>query len=149
MIKIISTFLYVGYLPFMPGTFASLAGIGLFYLIKDSTFAYVSFVSILIIMGFLVGGSAENLFGKKDARYIVIDETSGMLLSLIFIPYDYKFVILGFFLFRILDTLKPYPAGGLEKLKGSAGIMCDDLVAAVYTNLILQVVLRWASFKIS
>jgi len=100
-------------------------------------------------MGFLVGGSAEKMFGKKDSKFIVIDETSGMLLSLILIPYNYKFVILGFFLFRILDTLKPYPAGRFENLKGSLGIMCDDLVAAVYTNLILQVVLRWASFKIS
>lgn len=133
----------------MPGTFASMAGILLFYLIRESTFIYISLTCILIILGFLVGGSAENMFGKKDARYIVIDEVSGMLISLLFIPYNYKFVIIGFFLFRILDTLKPYPAGKLENLKGSIGIMGDDLVAAIYTNLILQAVLRWTSFRIS
>jgi phosphatidylglycerophosphatase A len=148
-IRTISTFFYVGYLPVMPGTFGSIAGIWLFYLIKDNALIYILITGILIILGFLTGGSAENLFAKKDARNIVIDEASGMLLSLMFIPYDYKLVIAGFFLFRILDTLKPYPAGRLQNLKGGTGIMCDDIVAAIYTNLILQVVLRWASFKTS
>jgi phosphatidylglycerophosphatase A len=149
IIKTLSTFFYVGYLPFIPGTFGSIAGVFLFYFLKDNIQAYALFVPLLIILGFLIAGRAERLFNRKDARCIVIDEVSGMLLSLIFIPYDIRLVIIGFFLFRLLDTLKPYPAGSFEELKGSMGIMGDDIVAGLYTNIILQVVLRFASFKIS
>ncbi|MBU1124600.1 MAG: phosphatidylglycerophosphatase A, partial [Candidatus Omnitrophica bacterium] len=46
------------------------------------------------------------------------------------------------FLFRLLDTFKPYPAGFVQKYKGSVGIMCDDIIAALYANLILQFVWR-------
>ena len=52
-------------------------------------------------------------------------------LSFLFIPFDYKLVIIGFVLFRLLDTLKPYPAGTLQRLKGSAGIMGDDIIAGL------------------
>ena len=65
-----------------------------------------------------------------------------MVLSLIFVPFDGKLIIIGFFLFRLLDTLKPYPAGKIQNLAGSVGVMGDDIVAGVYTNLILQVVSR-------
>lgn len=147
--KILSTFFYIGYLPLIPGTFGSLAGIVLFYLIKANVLNYTLFTLAVIVIGFLVCGKSEKAMQKNDPRYIVIDEVSGMLLSLMFIPYDIKFVIIAFILFRILDTLKPYPAGCLERLKGSIGIMSDDLIAGLYTNLILQVVLRVTSFKTS
>ena len=148
-IKTISSFFYIGYLPFIPGTFGSLAGLALFYLSKNNIQTHLLLVFIFIILGFLVTGKAERLLNIRDARCIVIDEVSGMLLSLIFIPYDIRLVIIAFFLFRILDAFKPYPAGSLEKLKGSIGIMGDDIVAGLYTNIILQVVLRSISLKIS
>lgn len=72
-----------------------------------------------------------------------------MLLGLVFIPYSLNLVIIAFVLFRILDTLKPFPAGRLERLPGSMGIMADDILAGIYTNIILQIVLRLTSFKIS
>lgn len=100
-------------------------------------------------MGFLIAGQAERIFNKKDARCIVIDEVSGILLSLIFIPYDIKLVITAFCLFRILDAIKPYPADRLQRYKGSIGIMSDDILAGLYTNIILQLVLRGISFRIS
>jgi len=149
IIKTISTFFYIGYLPFIPGTFGSIAGILLFYLIKDSLPVYALFTLSLIILGFLVTGKAEKILNKKDAKCIVIDEVCGMLLSLIFIPYNIKTVIIAFILFRILDSLKPYPAARLQNLKGSRGIMADDIVAGLYTNIILQIILRLASFRIS
>lgn len=147
LVIVLSTFFYVGYLPFIPGTFGSAAGILLFYLIKCNIAFYTLFTLIMVILGFSVAGRAEKIFNKKDARCIVIDEVSGMLLSFIFLPYDIKLVIMGFILFRILDSLKPYPASQVEKLKGGIGIMSDDIIAGLYTNLILQVVLRLASFK--
>lgn len=126
-----------------------MVGVFLFYFFKSSIPICMLFTLLLIILGFLVTGEAEKILKKKDAKYIVIDEVSGMLLSLIFLPYNIKLVILAFLLFRILDALKPYPAGKLQKLKGSIGVMSDDIIAGLYTNIILQVVLRLASFKIS
>jgi phosphatidylglycerophosphatase A len=139
----------VGYLPIIPGTFASIVGIFLFYLIKDSIFIYTLFTLLFILLGLLVTTEAEKIFNRKDARCIVIDEICGMLLALIFIPYDVKLVIIAFILFRVLDALKPYPAGKLQNLKGGIGIMSDDIVAGLYTNIILQLVLRLTSFKAS
>ncbi len=149
IIKIISTFFYIGYLPFIPGTFGSIAGVFLYYLLKDSISIYTIFSCILIILGFLVSGPAERMLNKKDASCIVIDEVCGMLLSLIFLPYDIKIVVLAFILFRILDALKPFPLDRLQRLKESPGIMADDLVAGLYTNIILQIVLKLVSFKAS
>jgi phosphatidylglycerophosphatase A len=148
LVIILSTFFYVGYLPFIPGTFGSAAGILLFYLIKDNDVFYILFTLIMVILGFSVAGRAEKIFNKKDAKCIVIDEVSGMLLSFMFLPYDIKLVIMGFILFRIFDSLKPYPANHMERLEGGIGIMSDDIIAGLYTNLILQVVLRLASFNV-
>ena len=144
-----STFFYVGYLPLIPGTFGSMAGILVFYLVKGNFTVYLLTALIVTILGFLSSGQAERMLQVKDARCIVIDEVSGMLLSLLFVPYDIRLVLMGFFIFRLLDTLKPYPAGGFQNFKGSAGIMLDDLIAAVYTNIILQVAWRIACFKTS
>ncbi len=149
IIKTVSTFFYLGYLPLIPGTFASIAGIFLFFLIKDSIFIYILSTLLFIVLGLLVTGRAEKIFNQKDARYIVIDEVAGMFLALVFIPYDIRSVTIAFILFRILDALKPYPADKLQNLEGSIGIMSDDIVAGLYTNIILQAVLRVASFKAS
>src|SRR3989338_400529 len=102
IIKTLSTFFYVGYLPFIPGTFASIAAILPFYFVKDNNFIYVLLTLTLISLGFLLTGRAEKIFNKKDAGCIVIDEVSGMLLTFIFIPYDLRLVIIAFILFRIL-----------------------------------------------
>jgi phosphatidylglycerophosphatase A len=149
LIKTLSTFFYVGYLPFIPGTFASLAALLLFYLIKDTVLLYLTFTFSLLILGFLISGRAERIFNKKDHRSIVIDEVCGMLLSLLFIPYELKFVVIAFFVFRLMDTVKPYPADRLQDLKGSLGVMSDDIVAGIYTNIILQIVARFTSFTTS
>lgn len=149
IIKTVSTFFYVGYLPLIPGTFASLAGAYLFYLLKDNLILYSAFTLSLLIIGFFITGKAENIFAQKDSRYIVIDEVTGMFLALVLVPYSFRMFILGFFLFRILDTLKPYPANRIEHLKGSLGVMGDDIVAGLYTNIILQVAFRFISFKAS
>lgn len=94
-----------------------------------------------------MSGKAERIFSKKDAKYIVIDEISGMLLSLIFIPYyNIKIVLVGFVLFRSLDALKPYPASRIQGLYGSLGVMGDDIIAGLYTNIILQILFKLRFF---
>ncbi|MEW6101065.1 MAG: phosphatidylglycerophosphatase A [Candidatus Omnitrophota bacterium] len=141
----VSTFFYAGNFPLIPGTLGSAIGLAIFFLVKNDVFLYFFITALLLTAGFLFTGKAEKALNKKDARCIIMDEASGMLLSLIFLPYDFKLMLVGFFLFRLFDTLKPFPAGRLQKLKGSAGIMADDIAASVYTNICLHIFLRLAS----
>ena len=140
--KFISTFFCVGYLPFIPGTFGSAAALGLFIILKPGALAQYAFLALFLSLGFYFSGKAEKSFNSKDPKYIVIDEVAGMFLALLFVPADFKLLIIGFLLFRVLDTTKPFPADRLQNLKGSAGIMLDDIVAGLYANIILQFVSR-------
>lgn len=147
IVRILSTFFYVGFLPFIPGTFGSLAGVGVYYLIKDNVLFYGLALLIAVLAGFGIAGRAEEIFKKKDPRYFVLDEVAGMLISLAFLPYDIKIVITGFLVFRFFDAVKPYPIGSLERLKGGWGIMADDLMAGIYSNIVLQLVFKVTAFK--
>jgi phosphatidylglycerophosphatase A len=149
LVRAITTFFYLGYLPFIPGTFGSIAGLCIFFLVKDCVFAYAAVTVSLTLLGYLLSGRAEEVFRKKDHRSIIIDEVCGMLISLSFLRYDPKLVVIGFFIFRLLDTVKPYPADRLQDLKGGAGVMSDDIVAGLYTSLILHGVAKLASFTAS
>jgi phosphatidylglycerophosphatase A len=145
LIKTAATFFGVGYLPFIPGTFGSLAGLALYFCIKGNNPLYLLVLLIVCLAGFVSCGRAEKAFGKKDPKYAVIDEVAGMLISLIFVPYDLRWIIIGFLVFRLLDTLKPFPANRFQNMHGSLGIMGDDIVAGVYCNIVLQVVWRLAA----
>ena len=145
----LGSFFYVGYLPFIPGTFGSAAGMLLLYGVKGMLPLQLLLTFALTAVGFMVGTTCEKMLHTKDPRAVVIDEVSGIFISFIGVPWNLKTVIFGFFVFRLLDTIKPYPAGKLQNLRGSTGIMLDDIVAGVYTNLILQVVTRVATFTIS
>ncbi len=140
--KIIATFFYVGYLPFIPGTFGSAAALVLYIFLKPGLLAQYAFLALFLSLGFYFSGKAEKQFNSKDPKYIVIDEVAGMFLALLFVPLDLKLLAIGFLLFRVLDTVKPYPADRLQNLPGSAGIMLDDIVAGLYANLILQFLSR-------
>lgn len=150
LVKSLSTVFFIGYLPVAPGTFGSLAGLAIFYLFKNNTVNLFVVTLSLIILGFSVTKKTQEVFGRKDPSCVVIDEVCGMLISLLFLPYyGVKIAIIAFFYFRLLDTLKPFPIGRIEKMGGSLGLMWDDIAAGLYTNIILQVVLRFASFKTS
>lgn len=134
----------------MPGTFGSIAGLVLFLFVKECGVCVFLLNLLLLTAGFFVSGRAERIFGKKDSRLIVIDETAGMFLALSFLPYyDFKVFTAAFIAFRVFDIFKVYPAAILQKLKGSSGIMLDDIVAGLYVNVILQALLRMASCRLS
>jgi len=148
LVKAIASVFFIGYLPLIPGTFGSIAGVGLFYLLRGSGWLiYFLCILCIIILGLLTSGRVEKLLNKKDPSCVVIDEVMGMLIALSFLPADLKIVVLAFLIFRILDTFKPYPAARLQNLHGSAGVMVDDLIAGIYTNIVLQVILKLVSFK--
>lgn len=142
-IKLISSFFYIGHSPFMPGTMGSLGGLVVYFLVKSNEILYGFSILFLFILGIMFAGDAEKIYKRKDAKMIVIDEACGILLALFFVPSNMFSVILGFFLFRIFDILKPPPAKRMEQLSGAAGVMFDDIIAAIYTNFILQVIFRY------
>lgn len=141
-VELITSFFYLGHSPFMPGTMGSLGGLILYFIVRSNDILFAFSILFLFTLGVLFAGEAEKVYRRKDPAMIVIDEACGMLLALFFVPFNLYSVILGFFLFRIFDILKPPPARRLEKLTGSLGIMFDDIVAALYTNIILQIVFR-------
>ena len=138
--KMIASVFYVGYLPVAPGTLGSLAAVLLYYFICRNTIMMSAVILVIIILGFVTSGRMEKIFGEKDPGEIVIDEFSGMLISLYRMPPTMGYVVAGFLLFRFFDIVKPRPIKNLEKLKGSLGIMSDDIMAGIYANMILQVV---------
>ena len=141
-IKLVTSFFYLGHSPFMPGTMGSLGGLIVYFLVKSNEILYGFSILFLFTLGVLFAGEAEKIYKRKDPRMIVIDEATGMLLALFYVPCNTYSVILGFFLFRIFDILKPPPARRMERLTGSLGIMFDDIIAALYTNIILQLLFR-------
>lgn len=142
LIKLAASFFYLGYVPFIPGTIASAAGLIFYFLFRDSLFSYSLILLVITALGFLVAGRAEKIFQEKDSDKIVIDEVAGMLLAFWCVRLDLALLIIGFFIFRGLDAFKAYPAHEIEKIGASLGIMGDDLLAGAYTNIVLQIVTR-------
>ena len=139
----IATVGYCGYFPFAPGTVGSAAGL-LFYALvwwTRSPIVEVAMIAALFAAGVWAGTTAERYFGGVDPGPIVIDEVVGMLITLAFIPVGWSGALAGFFLFRVFDVIKPFPAGRLEALHGGLGVMADDAMAAVYANLSLRALL--------
>jgi phosphatidylglycerophosphatase A len=139
----IATVGYCGYFPIAPGTVGSAAGL-LFYLLvwwAQSPLLEAALIVTLFAVGVWAGTTTERYFGGIDPGPIVLDEVVGMLITLAFIPVGITGALIGFFLFRLFDVLKPFPASSLEKLHGGLGVMADDAMAAIYGNVVLRVVL--------
>ena len=142
LIKITTSFFYIGHSPFMPGTIGSLGGLAVYFLVRNNDLLYGFTILFLFLLGIIFSGEAEKIYKRKDAQMIVIDEACGMMLSLFLLPYNLWIMIAGFILFRTFDIIKPPPARAIEKFSGAFGIMFDDIIAAIYTNFILQITCR-------
>jgi phosphatidylglycerophosphatase A len=139
-LKYIATLGFVGYIPFAPGTFGSLVACVLFVLIKPSVLLHFTILLFLIPLGIISSHYAEILLKDKDSRYIVIDEFCGYFIAVLFLPFDAFYIMGAFFLFRFFDILKPFPIRTAEHVfRGGMGIMADDIIAALFTNMILQI----------
>lgn len=135
----IATIGFLGYSPFAPGTAGTLFALAVF-LLTDFT---VSGHFIIIVAGILIGtwaaSVAEKILNEKDSKKIVIDEFMGFFVSVFYLPKSLSLALAAFLLFRFFDILKPFFISRLEKtLNGGPGIMADDILAGIYTNLILQ-----------
>ena len=135
----IATLFGVGFTPLCPGTASCVVAVLIFLLIESPIY-FLILTIFSVIISFPTSARAERIFKIKDCKKIVIDDFSGMLITLTLIPKRIEFIIPAFFLFRMLDMLKIPPANRIECFPGAKGIVGDDLVAGIYSNLILQAV---------
>lgn len=138
VIKMLSTFFYLGYTPLIPGTIGSLGGLLFYLMVKYNTALYIVSLVVLIILALLVINKAEKHFGRKDARPIVIDEAIGMMIALLFVPQEPVLIVFAFIAFRLFDIVKPFPIKWAETRKSPWGVLLDDIIAGIYTNLATQ-----------
>jgi phosphatidylglycerophosphatase A len=143
--KIVATLFYTGYFPVAPGTIGTLVAVAVYLLIPEVFFQELSsvltFLILLSLLGVYITGSAERSMSKDDRR-IVLDEFVGFFFGLIFLPKNLVLILIAFILFRIFDIFKPEPIFRLQKLKSGWGIMSDDIIAGIYTNICLQIIIR-------
>ncbi len=140
--KTIATVGGVGRLPRLPGTVASAVGAGLAWLLSPTPAGQIAGCVVVTALGFWSAGPTAKQMGVKDPPAVVIDEVAGMMIGLALLPAAWQTYLAGFLLFRILDIFKPWPIRGLERLPGGVGIMADDLLAGLLTNLLLNFYLR-------
>jgi phosphatidylglycerophosphatase A len=149
--RLIATVGFIGYSPLAPGTLGSLAAVLVFLLFPSylSTWFWMAGLALLFVVAVW---SAQQIAdwaapsaasGKVDPQEVVIDEVMGMAVTLAFLPLSLKTVGIGFLLFRIFDIIKPFPARRSEKLPGGWGIVMDDVIAGIYANVGLRIVLSF------
>jgi len=137
---IIATGFGSGYAPLIPGTAGSFIALMIFILVPLNNVSWLIICLIVFFTGVWAAQIVEKEHGK-DPGLVVIDEFVGQWISLLFLPRIFLVFIAAFIIFRILDILKPFPANDSQKLAHGWGIMIDDVIAGIYTNLIIQLLL--------
>ena len=152
MRRLLVSFFGLGYGPVAPGTWGSLGAIAIYFALHLILGGVPWWVLLVMIasaaaVNLCLGGWAVAHYGSNDPKAVVVDEAAGMWTSLLLVPVwagvSAAWVCgAAFLLFRLLDILKLPPAKQLERLPAGAGILADDLAAAVQTNIVLQIGLR-------
>jgi phosphatidylglycerophosphatase A len=146
-----ATGLGCGYFPVAPGTAGSALGLILVIAFRQTSLkplwlgvCLAVFTCLLFFVGVWSAGKAEKVFGGVDPGQVVIDEVAGQILTFVATPrIGWRGLIAGFILFRAFDILKPFPARRAERFSGGWGIMVDDLVAGLYSLIMLVILGRF------
>jgi phosphatidylglycerophosphatase A len=148
LIIFFATGIYSGYAPVAPGTAGSIVGLLLIWIffgplwMRSPALCLVLFV-LLFAIACWISDRAERIFEEHDSSKIVIDEVLGMAATMFGNPLTFPYLMLGFLIFRVFDVIKPWPASWFDRnLRNGAGVMLDDLAAAIYANIVLQVIAR-------
>lgn len=149
LVRFLATGAYLGYAPVAPGTVGSLGcAVLVWFLVPEVTHASsplaIAVVALstlaFVAMAIWAASLAERSFGH-DASRIVIDEYAGFIISVLLLPKSLFVYGVAFVLFRALDIVKPFPARRAESLPGGTGVVMDDVVAGIYANILLRVML--------
>jgi len=133
-----------GCVPMMPGTIGTLVGV-LFYLPMQTLSwpIYIGVTVVLFSLGVWLCDVTARHLGVHDHGGIVWDEIVGFLITMTAVPPDWRFMLLGFVLFRLFDICKPWPISWLDRqLSGGLGIMSDDVLAGIYALIVLQIIIN-------
>ena len=131
----------VGYAPVLPGTLGTTVGVAVYVLFSrffPHTVSYIIMLAAFLVGGIWVSTRCNQYFAGDDNPSIVMDELVGFLITMVFVPFTFRFILLGFVLFRVIDITKPFKIAKIEKISGGWGIMADDIAAGVLANLIIQ-----------
>jgi phosphatidylglycerophosphatase A len=133
-----------GYSPVVPGTVGTLAAVPLHLALAWGLGALFPIFAVAFIpLAILAAEAAGRELAGDDPRQVVVDEWAGYFVTLAGHSLSWQAVAVGFFAFRLFDIVKPFPAGRLEALPGGTGIVLDDIVAGIYANLVLWLLLPW------
>ena len=139
--KTITTLFGVGYIKYAPGTIGSILTV-LIWLLIYTAFGQIYFLGLFVMLTLSSYYFIEEylrVFNKKDPQEIIIDEFIGISIPLLFISsfQSYFEILLVFVSFRIFDIFKIYPVNKADMLDGPIGIILDDVIAGIYTLIIL------------
>lgn len=138
--KYIATWFGSGLIPKAPGTWGTVAAIPFAFVITAifGPFALLVAAILAFVIGIWAAGAYAREIEKPDPSEVVIDEVAAIWLVLTFVPVSWVGWLIAFAVFRFFDVVKPWPVSLADtKLKGGFGIMADDIIAALYTLLIL------------
>jgi phosphatidylglycerophosphatase A len=141
--KIVISFFYVGYVKYAPGTVSSLLMLIIFFFIPNNIITQFIFLFSVFLIGFCLCYYHSLKSAIKDPSFIVIDEVAGMSLSLFMVPKELYLYVLAFILFRIFDIYKPLVIDKSQKFNFGIGIMLDDLLAGLFTSIIIWILILW------
>ena len=141
----IASFGYTGFAPVAPGTVGSAAA---FLLILPLRWAAVPGLEpaaaiLLFVLGVWSARITERHLGVEDPGPVVLDEVVGMFVSLVWLPSSWPVFLSAFVAFRAFDIVKLWPTNRFERLPGGWGIMADDVMAGVYANAVVHLLVWW------
>jgi phosphatidylglycerophosphatase A len=133
-----------GLSPKAPGTVGTIAALPIYWwLLADlSTLWLSTVIVVMFVIGVLAAEKTSQDLGVHDHGGIVIDEWVGMWITMLMVPKDFVWLLIGFALFRFFDILKPWPIKWLdEHVHGGFGIMIDDVLAGLMAMLCLHLII--------
>ena len=134
----------IGHLKFAPGTMGSLLGVLLVFVCQNNPASSIFLLSVVFGIAVWSSRVAADEAGEKDPSWVVIDEVCGVMVSFLFISMSWPRFFVGFLAFRFFDIVKPVPIRYLERLPNGFGIVLDDVMAGLYANILLQLLIRYA-----
>lgn len=142
IIEFLATGFYLGRLPKAPGTWGTLLGVPVVWLLKQGgPTTYMLGAIALLLFSIVICEVHEMLSGQHDSGQVVIDEVVGFVITMTWLPATPPFLLAGFAVFRFLDILKPFPIRYIDnKVRGGVGTVLDDVAAGLAGNIILQVI---------
>lgn len=148
--KIFLTALGAGYSPFAPGTCGAIIACVVLWLLEiygissttTTPIIYIGIIIITMIIGIIATNALESEWGKDPSK-VVIDEVVGMWITMLFVPLTWLNLLIGFVLFRFFDIVKPFGIRKIEKLPSGVGVMADDMLAGIFANICLLIIIQF------